>query len=231
MGARIALTGGIACGKSLFAKFLSELGIQVLDADDVVHELEAPGGKAVDDICTVFGPSVRAEDGGIDRAKLAEIVFNDVDSRARLQAILFPLVRSCLLDFVSQPATLRVAVIPLLFESHWESDYDIILCVASPEMFQIHRMMTTRAYTEKQARARLAAQMPVAEKVSRAHWTIHNDSTADHLKSEAVRTVAWLLERMKDDRRDEEGHRRDSGGRGDQDAGQEADARDKEKSC
>ena len=72
---KIALTGGIACGKSMFAKFLRELGIRVIDADDVVHELEAPGGAAVPAITRLFGDGVLAPDGGIDRAKLAEIVF------------------------------------------------------------------------------------------------------------------------------------------------------------
>ena len=72
---KIALTGGIACGKSMFAKFLRELGIRVIDADDVVHELEAPGGAAVPAITRHFGDGVLAADGGIDRAKLAEIVF------------------------------------------------------------------------------------------------------------------------------------------------------------
>ena len=73
---RIALTGGIACGKSLVAKFFHELGVQTLDADDVVHELEAPGGAAVSAIVSRFGQSVLTPDGGIDRSQLAEIVFS-----------------------------------------------------------------------------------------------------------------------------------------------------------
>ncbi len=72
---KLALTGGIACGKSLVAKFFRELGVQTLDADDVVHELEAPGGAAVSAIVARFGTEVLAPDGGIDRKRLAEIVF------------------------------------------------------------------------------------------------------------------------------------------------------------
>ena len=82
---KIALTGGIACGKSMFAKFLRELGIRVIDADDVVHELEAPGGAAVPAITRLFGDGVLAPDGGIDRAKLAEIVFLGGQSPQHLQ--------------------------------------------------------------------------------------------------------------------------------------------------
>lgn len=226
---RIALTGGIACGKSTLAKFLRELGIRLLDADDVVHELEAPGGAAVPAIVARFGAGVLAADGSVDRPKLAGIVFADAAARRDLEAILFPLVRSRLRAFTSEaarrerralpmvgpsfsdvplvgadvlgrppsPAPLSIAVIPLLFESHWEGDYDIILAITSPLECQIHRMMRTRGYSRVQAEARLAAQMPVAEKAARADFVVVNDSTHEHLKDEARRLVAWLKERAK----------------------------------
>ena len=230
---RIALTGGIACGKSQVAKFFNELGVLSLDADDVVHELEAPGGAAVPAIVARFGDSVLAANGGIDRKRLAEIVFcgepriakspritggprscaaanghATLDARRDLEAILHPLVRQRLCDFAASFATsagsrvprdcspaLAVAIIPLLFESHFESDYDTILCVSSTEDRQIDRMMRTRGYTREQAEARLAAQMPVAEKAARSDWTIHNDSTIEDLKAEVRRCVAWLSAR------------------------------------
>ena len=276
---RIALTGGIACGKSTLAKFLRELGIRLLDADDVVHELEAPGGAAVPAIVARFGAGVLAADGSVDRPKLAGIVFADAAARRDLEAILFPLVRSRLRAFTSEaarrgrralptpdachdgvptvdtasrgnhvptvdvesfgnhvptvdvesfgnhvplvgadvlgrppstapappstvpapPSTvpLYIAIIPLLFESHWEGDYDIILAITSPLECQIHRMMCTRGYSRVQAEARLAAQMPVAEKAARADFVVVNDSTHEHLKDEARRLVAWLKERAK----------------------------------
>ena len=203
---RIALTGGIACGKSTLAKFLRELGIRLLDADDVVHELEAPGGAAVPAIVARFGAGILAADGSVDRPKLAEIVFADAVARRDLEAILFPLVRSRLRAFTSEaarrgrpPSTapLYIAIIPLLFESHWEGDYDIILAITSPLECQIHRMMRTRGYSRVQAEARLAAQMPVAEKAARADFVVVNDSTHEHLKDEARRLVAWLKERAK----------------------------------
>lgn len=264
---KIALTGGIACGKSTFAKFLRELGICLLDADDVVHELEGVGGKAVPAIVARFGKGILAEDGSIERSKLASLVFTtdsgssvnrgqttspcertalnrgrvvsrraDSSPRADLEAILFPLVRARLLDFVSSPTpntqypvpntqyqapntqypgpntqhpipntqcptsspdrVLKVAVIPLLFESHWESDYDIILAITSSEDQQIDRMMHTRGYTRMQAEVRLAAQMPVAEKAARADFVVVNNSTPEHLREEARRLVAWLKERV-----------------------------------
>jgi len=194
---KIALTGGIACGKSTLAKFLTELGIRVLDADDVVHALEAPGGEAVEPIRARFGSGVIAADGGVDRKALAGVVFSDPASRLALQDLLFPRVRRILLDFAaeSRPDALRISVIPLLFESHWEADYDIILAIASPEDIQIERMVQTRGYTREQAEARLAAQMPVAEKAARADFAVVNDSTPTHLKDEAIRLASWLKER------------------------------------
>ena len=203
---RIALTGGIACGKSTLAKFLRELGIRLLDADDVVHELEAPGGAAVPAIVARFGAGILAADGSVDRPKLAGIVFADAAARRDLEAILFPRVGCRLRAFTSEaarrgrpPSTapLYIAIIPLLFESHWEGDYDIILAITSPLECQIHRMMRTRGYSRVQAEARLAAQMPVAEKAARADFVVVNDSTHEHLKDEARRLVAWLKERAK----------------------------------
>ena len=207
---KIALTGGIACGKSTLAKFLRELGIRLLDADDVVHELEAPGGAALVPLVGRFGKEILSNDGGIDRKRLAEIVFTSQaakTARADLEAILHPLVRARLKAFAAERETegtrpsFHISVIPLLFESHFDADYDTILAIVSSEEVQIDRMMRTRGYSRAQAEARLAAQMPVAEKAARAHFTVVNDSTPQHLKDEAARLVAWLEERAKNEHR------------------------------
>ena len=198
---KIALTGGIACGKSLFAKFLRELGIHVLDADDVVHELEAPGGAAVPAIVSRFGSDVLAADGGIDRPALAARVFSDATARADLESIVFPMVHERMGGSRSCATALTIHIIPLLFESHWETDYDILLCIASPADLQISRMMQSRGYTRAHAEARLAAQWPVAEKSARCHYTVMNDSTPEQLRDEAKRLVAWLKEQVENERR------------------------------
>jgi dephospho-CoA kinase len=196
---KIALTGGIACGKSLFAKFLRELGIHVLDADDVVHELEAPGGAAVPAIVSRFGADVLAADGGIDRPALAARVFADPAARADLESIVFPLVHERMGGSRSCATALTIHIIPLLFESHWETDYDILLCIASPVDLQISRMMQSRGYTRAHAEARLAAQWPVSEKAARCHYTVMNDSTPEHLRDEAKRLVSWLKEQIENE--------------------------------
>lgn len=199
---KIALTGGIACGKSLFAKFLGELGIRLIDADDIVHELEAPGGAAVQPVAARFGRGVLASDGGIDRAALAARVFSDPAARADLESIIFPLVRSRLAGGSGvSPLQIIIHIIPLLFESHWESDYDIILCIASSVDRQIDRMVRSRGYSRPHAEARLAAQLPVADKIARSNYTVMNDSTPEHLRDEAERLVAWLKGKIEDERR------------------------------
>ena len=182
---RIALTGGIACGKSLVAKFLNELGVETIDADDIVHEL-MPDPE--------------------ERRRIAAEVFGDAKKRRELEARIHPIVKErieAFLDF--RPETgdggasrlksnvLRVAIIPLLFETHWDADYDIICCVRSERDLQISRMMTTRGYTREEAEARLAAQMPVEEKAEKSHYVINNNGSVEELKAEVKKFVSWLM--------------------------------------
>ncbi len=197
---RIALTGSIACGKSLFAKFLWELGVQTLDADDIVHEL------------------IPDE----ERRRLAPIVFSDPVARKALEARIHPLVRARINSWLASPhpsqtshtphpphppqtsqtsqtpqtPLLKIAIIPLLFECNWDADYDIIICISSPAEEQIRRMVETRGLTREAAEARLNAQLPASEKAARSHYVVVNDSTVEHLREEAVRCVEWLRSRQ-----------------------------------
>ena len=200
---RIALTGGIACGKSLVAKFLNELGVETIDADDIVHEL-------------IPDPA--------ERKRLAAEVFGNEAKRKELEARLHPLVKERIEEFldvdridrgigvdsdnidrrISTPTDayphlsipnqpLRLAIIPLLFEAHWEENFDIICCVRSARATQVARMMETRGYTREEAEARLAAQMPVEEKAAKSHYVIDNNGSAEELKSEVKRFISWLM--------------------------------------
>ena len=200
---KVALTGGIACGKSLLSKFLNELGVETLDADDVVHEL-LPDPE--------------------ERRRIAAEVFADPEKRRALEAKLHPIVKKRIDEWIdgtdgttetaetsetsaglvspgglggpvtpARPACpVRVAIIPLLFEAHWEENFDIICCVASTRENQVKRMVATRGMTHAAAEARLAAQLPVEEKARRSHYVIQNDGTADELRAEAQKLVAWL---------------------------------------
>ena len=193
---RVAITGGIACGKSLFSQYLRCLGVELLDADDVVHQLEAPGGAAVPGVVQLFGKAVLDGCGGIDRAALAERVFADVSARERLNAVLHPRVRGIVQDWLGRPnGALRAAVIPLLFEAGWTGDWDFIVCLVSDERVQCERLMRFRGLSEEQARKRIAAQMPVAEKAARSHLAVYNDADAEALAKEAEKVYRILTEK------------------------------------
>lgn len=196
MSLRVAITGGIACGKSLFSRYLVQLGVELLDADDVVHRLEAPGGGAVSELVRLFGDGVLDAQGGIDRQALGERVFADEAVRAQVNAVLHPLVRREIRAWVESPGCgVRAAVIPLLFEVGWADDWDVIICLASSEALQRERLMRLRGLSEEQARRRIAAQMPVAEKAARSHLVVHNDADVQTLAREAEKVYRFLLER------------------------------------
>ena len=167
---RIALTGGIACGKSLLARYLNELGVETLDADDIVHEI------------------IPEE----ERRRIADEIFRDPSKRKELEVRIHPLVRERLAEFAKTANGIRIEIIPLLFECHWESDYDIIISVFSPRSLQVERMTSMRGYSEEQAEARLSAQIPVEEKAARSHYVVENDGSAENLKQEAKRLLDWL---------------------------------------
>ena len=184
---RIALTGGIACGKSLVAKFLNDFGIETIDADDIVHEL-------------IPDPA--------ERKRIAAEVFADETKRKALEARIHPRVKRKIQAFQDfrretegglvsrlKSKVLRIAIIPLLFETRWDADYDIICCIASSRDNQISRMTTTRGYTREEAEARLKAQMPVEEKAAKSHYVIENDGTAEELKFKVAEFVNWLKEK------------------------------------
>ena len=106
-------------------------------------------------------------------------------------------VRTSTLSFslFTFPSSLRLAIVPLLFETHWDADYDIICCVRSARATQVARMMDTRGYTREEAEARLKAQMPVEEKAAKSHYVIDNDGSAEELKLKVAGFVAWLKEK------------------------------------
>ena len=176
---RIALTGGIACGKSLVARYLNELGVETIDADDIVHEL-------------IPDPE--------ERRRIAAEVFADPEKRRALEARIHPLVKARIAEFLAPNAGLdkkaiRIAVIPLLFETRWDAEYDIICCVRSSRAAQVARMTGTRGYSREEAEARLAAQLPVEEKAAKSHYVIDNDGTPAELRKRVEGFVTWLKER------------------------------------
>ena len=171
---RIALTGGIACGKSLVARYLNEFGVETIDADDIVHEL-------------IPDPA--------ERKRIAAEVFADPEKRRALEERIHPLVKKRIDEFLTSSAshaTIRIAVVPLLFETYWDQDYDIICTVISGPEVQISRMTANRGYSRGEAEGRMAAQIPVSEKAARSHYVIRNDGSEQDLRVEVEKFVCWL---------------------------------------
>ena len=194
---RIALTGGIACGKSLVAKFLNEFGVETIDADDIVHELIPDPAERKRIAAEVFADEAKrraleAKIHPVVKARIAAFLNGEAVSRPLQKRTCSPSDRSG--QETASPLQFRLAIIPLLFEVHWEDNFDIICCVTSERETQISRMMTTRGYTREEAEARLKAQMPVEEKAAKSHYVIDNDGSAEELKSEVAKFVNWLKE-------------------------------------
>ncbi len=198
MARYFALTGGIACGKSMAEKCFSDCGCRVLDADRVVWELEAPGGEAVAPIVERFGEAVRGEDGGINRVALAQCVFSNEGARRALEAIVHPLVRKVAQHWLAQATAEDISIFSaaLLFECGWEHAWGEVVCVTASEATQLRRMMQARGMTEEAARARLAAQMSVEEKAKRSTWVLLNDNDdLPTLRAQVEKLVAqWRTE-------------------------------------
>ena len=178
------MTGGIACGKSTAADFWRRRGAETLDADDVAHALIAPGGAAVAAVVDVFGPAVRAAAGGIDRERLGRMAFADPAARRRLEALLHPAVirrMRAWAEGVRRDGRRGVAVVPLLFEAGMEKEWDAVVCVASDEKTMLERL-AARGLAPAEAKARIASQWPVREKMARADRVIENNGSLADLE-------------------------------------------------
>lgn len=175
---RVALTGGIATGKSFCTARFADLGVPVIDADVLAREAVAPGSAALAAIAARFGPSVFLAGGGLDRAALGTLVFSDRTARADLEAILHPEVYRRINEwFASRPSGTAVAIadIPLLYETGHEHDFDrVIVCACAPAE-QFRRLVARDGLSVDAARARLASQWPIGEKVARADYVIRTD--------------------------------------------------------
>jgi dephospho-CoA kinase len=188
---RVALTGGIATGKSYCLSRFASLGAAVIDADRLARDAVASGSRALDAIVARFGPSLLRADGTLDRSALARIVFSDRAARADLEAIVHPEVYRRIGEWLATlPSGTRIAIadIPLLFETGHTHDFDRVVVVACEPGEQLRRLMSRDGLTEQDARARLDAQWPIAEKEARADYVISTDGTATDTDAQ-VRTV------------------------------------------
>ncbi len=176
------LTGNIASGKSTVAGFLRQSGALIIDADQIAHDVVAPGQPAFEEIRRHFGDDMLTPEGTLNREKLGRMVFEDPDARRRLEAIVHPRVsaeidRQMARVAENHPDAVVIMDIPLLFETgHTEGLTDIIV-VYTPEPIQLQRLIQRNGLSPEDAKARMASQMPLKEKVARATMVIDNSGT------------------------------------------------------
>jgi dephospho-CoA kinase len=169
------LTGGVGMGKSTAASILGTRGARIVDTDRLAHELVQPGQPALAEIQNTFGKEVVSPDGSLRRSELANIVFSNSVSRKQLERILHPRIRerwvAQIESWRKENCPLAVVVIPLLYETEAESFFDKIICVACTDNSRFERLRA-RGWTPEQIKGRIAAQMPVTEKIARADFVI-----------------------------------------------------------
>jgi dephospho-CoA kinase len=188
------ITGGIGMGKSTAAAILRERGVAVVDTDDLARQVVQPGQPALLEIQNAFGHDLVGSDGQLKRDRLAALVFSNPDARAKLEAILHPRIRSLwetqLIAWREEGRAVAAVVIPLLFETKAESAFDSIICLACSDATQ-HARLSARGWSSDQIAQRIAAQLPVTEKMSRANQVIWTEgdiaTTAKQLAINAER--------------------------------------------
>lgn len=207
----VGLTGGIGSGKTEVSRRLAALGAVVVDADAIAREVVEPGKPGLDAVVAAFGPTVLADgptvlaDGGgrgLDRDRLAALVFADPDARARLNAIVHPLVRARTAELIAEaaaadPHAVVVNDVPLLVETGLATAglYDAIVVVAADPATQRRRLVEQRGMAPADADARIAAQASLADKLAVADYVVHNDGDLAALDARVREVWADLAER------------------------------------
>lgn len=190
------LTGGIGSGKSSVAALLRERGVPVVDADELAREAVAAGSAGLAEVVAAFGPEVVGPDGELDRKRVGSLVFADSAARKRLNAITHPIVRRLSQErFAALDAagvSLAAYDVPLLFEVGLDQVLRPVVVVAAREATQLARVVARDALSEADVRARLAAQLPLAEKRARADHVLENDGTREDLARQVDALLALL---------------------------------------
>lgn len=196
----IGLTGGIASGKSAASRLLSGLGIGIVDADRIAREVVEPGSDGLAAVVSAFGSEVLTADGALDREKVAARVFREPDARKVLQAITHPRIAMRSAELLAElSATNSPYVVydaPLLVEVGAHKGLDALIVVAAERATQIARAVARDGMTPDEAERRIAAQLPLADKVAVADYVVHNDGTLEALEAAVLDTHRRILERF-----------------------------------
>jgi len=219
----LAVTGGIATGKSTISRILGELGAPLIDFDLLARQVVEPGKTAWKEIVDYFGKGVVKDDGRIDRKRLSEIVFQDVEKRKKLEGMTHPRIfeefdRQVKEIASSDPDAIIQAGIPLLIELNLQHQFDKVLLVYAPQQTQIDRLMKRDRISREAAKNILKAQMPIDEKLRLSDFVIHNEGSLEETRKQ-VEAVWQELKKMKntnteDRRQNPEFRRKETGATG-----------------
>lgn len=192
---KVALTGGIATGKSYVLRHLHERGIPTIDSDDIVHDALGPKTRTTQATALEFGAVVLNVDGSVDRAVLGAKVFADAKARLRLEAIVHPVVYETIRKwFEAGDRPIGVVSIPLLYETHRETDFDVVVVTACKPEQQLERLMA-RGLSEDEARLRMAAQIPTEDKAVRADHVIRTSGSMFETDAQVDELLIKLTQR------------------------------------
>jgi dephospho-CoA kinase len=194
------LTGGLASGKSTVAARFREVGVPVIDADQLAREVVIPGSAGLAEVVRAFGADILFPDGSLDRVKLGDRVFAEPSNRQKLNAILHPRIGALSLSRIEalSAAGERLACYeaPLLVENGIADMFRPLVVVAVPEAVQVARAVSRDGCTEAQARARLAAQKPLADKIAVADYVIDNAGSREATERQADEVLASIRSKL-----------------------------------
>ena len=183
----IGITGGIASGKSTVTEFLRQQGYQVIDADQLVHELQEPGGRLYQALLSTFGSTILQEDGRLDRPKLGAMIFGNPELLAQSSQLQNEIIREELAhrrDLLVETEAVFFMDLPLLFELGYDNWFDQIWLVDVTEETQLSRLMARNTLSQEEAEKRIAAQLSLQEKRKRADVLIDNDGLLEETRQQ-----------------------------------------------
>ncbi len=191
----VGLTGGVGSGKSTVAEMLRSLGATLIDADEAARAVVEPGTPGFDQVVAAFGPEFVSH-GRLDRQRLAALVFKDPEARRRLNSIVHPLVGEWMAarreEAEAAGAEVAVLDVPLLYENGLEGAFEAVIVVYADPETQVRRLVDGRGFSEADARARIAAQLPIATKRVRASHVVDNNGSVDRTRQQVEEVWAGL---------------------------------------
>ena len=194
----VALTGGIAAGKSTVARMFADCGATIVDADGLAREAVAVGSPGLAAVVREFGPGVLSSDGSLDRPTLGKLVFDDEGARRRLEAIVHPEVARLSAEAFAtaaqeNPGGLVIYDVPLLVEAGRKAEFDAVVVVEASDNERLRRLQTVRGLSEGEAESRLAAQATNEQRRAVADFVVSTETSLEETRHEVESVYAQLM--------------------------------------